>query len=374
MEHVSYMMRALELAAKGCGSTSPNPMVGSVIVNKNGEIVGEGYHQKAGTPHAEIHALNNAESKANGSTIYVNLEPCSHYGRTPPCVNAIVNAGIKKVVIGMVDPNPKVAGRGIDYLKSKGIEVVSGVMEAEAKELNKAFVKFITTGKPYVTSKLAMSLDGKTATVTGESKWITSLMARQRVHQLRHQVDAILVGINTVLLDDPSLTTRLPDQQGIDPIRIILDSKLRIPLTSKVLNQESNADTIIFTSGQSSTAKIEQLKKIGIKVVESPGSTNGIDISWVMDWLGKNHIIHVLIEGGSEVNFSAIKANIVNEFWWFYAPKIIGGKNAPSGIGGAGFTTIPEALKLKNISIETVGPDILVKGYPEKEEGTCLQD
>lgn len=359
------MERALQLAKKGLGHTSPNPMVGAVITDEKGNIMGEGYHQKAGTPHAEVHALNAAGDRAIGGTLYVNLEPCSHYGRTPPCTEAIIQSGINKVVVGMVDPNPLVAGRGLKILADHGIQVVTGVMEREAKELNKAFIKYITTGRPFVTLKVAMTLDGKIAATTGDSKWITGEPAREKVHLLRHQVDAIMVGINTVLVDNPSLTTRLKNGEGKDPVRVILDSKLRLPLDSNLVVQESAAKTLVITGQGCSTQKKQLLVERGVEVVEGPLKDGVVDLAWTLEWLGeKAGVTHLLLEGGSEVIFSAIKEEVIDELWWFVAPKIIGGKTAPTPVGGAGIELMKNAYQVDNMTMEKVGEDILIVGYP----------
>lgn len=358
------MKRALELAAQGTGYTSPNPMVGAVIIDEQGNVVGEGYHKKVGTPHAEIHAIQEAGERTENGVIYVNLEPCSHYGRTPPCCKAIVEAGLKTAVIGMVDPNPAVAGRGIKYLTDHGVTVYSPVMEREAKELNRAFSKYITTKKPYVTMKTALTLDGKIATHTGDSKWITGEPSRQKVHQLRHEVDAIMVGINTVLTDNPMLTTRLPHGRGKDPIRLIVDSSLRTPLDSNVIVNESTAKTIIFTGNHVEEEKRNLFNHIPkVQLVAVPTNSVGVDLNWVMNWLGQQGIIHVLLEGGANLNFSAMFNHVVDEYWFFYAPKLIGGQNAPTAIGGQGIERMAEACEIFDMKVETIGEDILVRGY-----------
>ncbi len=359
-----YMKLALSLAKKAKGRTSPNPMVGAVIVH-DGQIVGSGYHQKAGTPHAEIHAIASAGNKAKGATIYVNLEPCSHYGRTGPCTQAIIEAGISRVVMAMLDPNPLVNGKGKEILEKHGIEVKSGVLEKEARELNEAFIKYITTGLPFVILKSAMSLDGKIATVSGQSKWISSEESRHKVHEIRDEVDAILVGIGTVIKDDPSLTTRLPDNSGRDPIRIVLDSNARIPLSSKVLNIQSNAKTIIAVTKNAPSDKVSELKKYA-EVLTVADKNGKIDLQDLMFKLGNMQITSVLIEGGSEVNASALNQRIVDKIMIFIAPKIIGGRNAIGPIGGDGILEISEAIKVDNLSASKIGEDILLTGLIRK--------
>jgi diaminohydroxyphosphoribosylaminopyrimidine deaminase/5-amino-6-(5-phosphoribosylamino)uracil reductase len=374
MIKAEIMKRALELAKQGLGYTSPNPMVGAVITDEAGNIIGEGYHRKVGTPHAEVHAINAAGDRARGGILYVNLEPCSHYGRTPPCTSAIIEAGIKTVVISMVDPNPLVAGRGVNQLQNQGINVITGALEKEARELNKSFIKYITTKRPYVTLKVAMTLDGKIATVSGDSKWITGEPARELVHQLRHQVDAIMVGINTVLADNPRLTTRLKEGQGKDPIRVIIDSKLRLPLDCHLVTQESMTKTIVITGSNMDSDKIKELLNRGVIVIEAPEGIDGIDLGWVMGWLGSREISHVLLEGGSQLNFSALKADLVDEFWWFIAPKLIGGKAAPTPMGGAGVELMANAYQMDQFVFERIGQDILIKGYPKKGGESCSPD
>lgn len=356
-----YMKLALELAARARGRTSPNPMVGAVVV-KEGKIIGQGYHLKAGTPHAEIHALNEAGKAAAGSTLYVTLEPCCHYGRTGPCTGAIINAGVSRVVTAMGDPNPLVAGEGIRLLRSAGIEVTAGVLEEEARVLNEVFVKYITTGRPYVIAKAAVSLDGKIATRSGKSKWITGAEARAYGRQLRDWYDAIMVGIGTVLADDPALTTRLPDGGGRDPVRIILDSRSGIPLNARVLTQESEAPTIIAVTAQAPPEKLEGLRKNGVEALivnEGPQ----VDLAELMRLLGERGITSVLLEGGAMVHGSAFSAQIVDKVAWFIAPKIIGGRDAPGPVGGMGADSPADAAVLERVKISHLGADLLVEGY-----------
>ena len=357
-----YMRLALDLAAKARGRTSPNPMVGAVVEQK-GEIVGRGCHLKAGTPHAEIHALNEAGEAASGATMYVTLEPCCHYGRTGPCTSAIINAGISRVVIAARDPNPLVAGGGVRLLRSAGIEVTTGVLEEEALALNEVFIKYITTSRPFVVAKAAVSLDGKIATRTGKSKWITGEEARAYGRQLRDWYDAIMVGIGTVLADDPALTTRLPDGGGRDPVRIILDSKARIPLNARVLTQESAAPTIIAVTTRAPREKLAALgSKNNVKVLvvnEGPQ----VDLVGLMGILGAESITSVLVEGGALIHGSAFSARIVDKVAWFIAPKIIGGQDAPSPVGGLGVDTPAEATALERVKVSRLGVDLLIEGY-----------
>ncbi len=357
------MRLALSLAAKARGRTSPNPMVGAVIV-KDGEIVGRGYHHKAGTPHAEIHAIADAGEEARGAVIYVSLEPCSHHGRTGPCTQAIIEAGLSRVVMAMMDPNPRVSGRGKAALEAHGIEVQTGILETEARKLNEAYVKYITTKQPFVIMKAAMSLDGKIATASGKSKWITSEASRRVVHQIRDEVDAIMVGIGTVMRDDPSLTTRLPDERGRDPVRIILDSRGRIPLKSRVLHLDSSARTIVAVTPQAPQEKVAQLKEHS-EVLVIPEQNERVDLQALMQELGRMEIMSVLLEGGAEVNASALKAGIVDKVMVFIAPKLIGGAESPGPVGGSGIDELSEAVALTDISLERIGEDILITGVPD---------
>lgn len=360
------MKRALELAGKGAGYTNPNPLVGAVIV-KDGRIIGEGYHQMYGSHHAEVNAFKNATEDVRGATMYVTLEPCSHYGKTPPCANAIVERGIKKVVIGLTDPNPLVAGGGIKILKDNGIEVVVGVLAEEGRKLNEIFLKFITTKLPFCIMKTAMTIDGKIATYKGDSRWITGELSRKYVHQLRHRVAGIVVGINTIITDDPMLTTRLEEGQGSDPIRIIADSKARIPLTAKVLNLESNARTIIATTEMADKDKLKALKEKGAEVIVTPHKNERVDLAFLMKELGERKIDSVLLEGGSGLNYAALQEGIVDKVNVFIAPKIIGGNTAKTPVGGDGIGYMKDAVSLSNIDIHRFGDDIMIEGYVGKE-------
>lgn len=357
-----YMQMVLELARRGCGRTSPNPMVGAVVV-KDGEVVGEGYHLKAGTPHAEVIALREAGEKAKGATLYVNLEPCCHYGRTGPCTETVLAAGVKRVVIAMTDPNPLMSGKGIYFLKQHGLEIVTGVLEKEARLLNEVFVKYITTGRPFVVLKAAMSLDGKIATCTGESQWITGPQARWSGHRLRHWYDAILVGINTVLSDDPSLTARLPEEKGKDPVRVIVDSMARTPVNARVITQLPDSYTIIAATEKAPLERVAALKKAGARVLVVPGSGPRVDLAALMGELARLEITSVLIEGGGEVNASALASGIVDKVVWFIAPKIIGGREAPCPVGGRGISRLAEAGLIENLTVRRCGEDVCLEGY-----------
>ncbi|MBR1396466.1 MAG: bifunctional diaminohydroxyphosphoribosylaminopyrimidine deaminase/5-amino-6-(5-phosphoribosylamino)uracil reductase RibD [Selenomonadaceae bacterium] len=353
---------ALNIAANARGRTSPNPMVGAVIV-KDGRIIAEGWHRKAGTPHAEVHALNMAGELAEGATLYVTLEPCSHFGRTPPCANAIVNAGIKRVVAAMSDPNSKVAGNGFKILTDAGIEVKVGVLEDEAKKLNEVFLKWITTKMPFVTLKTAMSLDGKIATASGQSQWITCAESRKRVHELRDINDAIMVGVGTVLADNPTLTARIDG--GKNPIRIIVDSNARTPIEANVVT-DGQAQTIIAVTENAPRNKIEALKNLGVDIITA-GNDKRVDLTLLMRELGKRDITSVFVEGGGTLNFSLLNENLVDKLYAFIAPKIIGGRNALTSVEGDGFINLSDAALLHDIKTELVGDDVLINGYLRKD-------
>jgi diaminohydroxyphosphoribosylaminopyrimidine deaminase/5-amino-6-(5-phosphoribosylamino)uracil reductase len=356
-----YMHMALKLAAKARGRTSPNPMVGAVVV-KDGRVISHGYHRKAGEPHAEAIALRKADRAAKGATLYVTLEPCSHTNkRTPPCSPLVIQSGVKRVVIAMIDPNPKVSGGGIKAIRKAGIEVVTGVLQNEAKKLNEAFIKHVTTKMPFVTMKIAQTLDGKIATVTGESKWITGKEAREEGHRLRDAHDAILVGINTVLKDDPSLTTRIPG--GRDPIRVIVDSKLRIPINAKVMTQQSSAKTIVATVSGTPKNKIEKLQNAGVNVLLVKGKNGRVDLYDLMMKLGRLDIMSLLIEGGAEVNASALNSGIVDKVVMFIAPTIMTGKDSLCSIGGISPKKLGHAIRLTDVTSRFVGQDLMIEGY-----------
>jgi len=359
-----YIKKTLRLALKGEGRTSPNPMVGALVV-KNDNIIGKGYHKKAGSIHAEIAAMDDAGREVEGSTLYISLEPCSHFGQTPPCVDQIITRKVGRVVFSMRDPNPLVSGRGEARLADAGIETKAGVLESDSRILNEVFIKYITTGRPFVILKLALSLDGKIATKTGDSKWITSEESRLLVHKKRNVVDANMVGVGTVLRDNPKLTTRLANNRGHDPIRVVVDSLLKIPLKANIFTEKSAAQNIIFTTEASYVergALYEKLPKTKVLVVGASGR-NKVSLSQVADRLGSMQVGSLLIEGGAEIGGSAIKDGIVDKVMFFIAPKIIGGRNAPSPVGGDGITYIKDAIKLHSMNVSRSGPDILVEGY-----------
>jgi diaminohydroxyphosphoribosylaminopyrimidine deaminase / 5-amino-6-(5-phosphoribosylamino)uracil reductase len=367
MDHY-FMKMALDLAATAKGNTNPNPVVGAILV-KNGVIVGSGLHRKAGEPHAEVHAFRMAGEHAKGATLYVTLEPCSHYGKTPPCANLVKESEVSRVVVAMQDPNPQVAGRGIGILRDAGIEVEVGVLEEEAKLLNERFIHNMLTRTPFVISKVAMTLDGKIAAYNGHSKWVTGEESRHNVHRLRHEVDSILVGIGTVLADDPMLTTRL-ETGGKNPIRIVLDTRLRTPLEAKITDC-SEAKTWIVTAEESekdSAEKIKALEEKGVEIIYVPVNDEGLDLSVLLSKLYEKGVTDVLVEGGSEVNGSFLRAGIINKFLIYIAPKILGGRESLTPFTGDNVEEMNQALDVAIHSIEHFGKDILVTAYPKDRD------
>lgn len=354
-----YMSLALKNAQAMKGQTDPNPLVGAVIVNDK-RIVGIGAHLQTGEPHAEIHAIRMAGEHTKGATIYVTLEPCSHYGRTGPCAVAIIEAGIKKVVIAALDPNPIVSGNGVNILKAAGIEVVTGVCEEESRRMNEVFNQFIVDKKPFVTLKAGITLDGKIATHTNSSKWITSEEARLDVHQLRSENMAILVGVNTVVHDNPELTSRIPN--GRNPIRVILDSSLRIPLESKVVT-DKKAETWIFTCEHYDHEKRRILEESGISIFVTNGSSQ-VNLADVLTILGEKQISSLLIEGGGTINASFLEHQLIDKVVLYIAPKLAGGQQAPTFLEGIGIEKMSDAVELSNVTVTPIGKDFKFKGYP----------
>lgn len=349
-----YMRLALRLARRGLSWTNPNPMVGAVLV-KNGRIIGRGHHRKAGSEHAEINAIQNAAGTVRGSTLYVTLEPCAHYGKTPPCTVAIVKAGIRRVVCASLDPNPKVDGRGVKYLRRQGIEVVVGTLEEEARKLNEAFFFFYTKQRPFVTIKFAASLDGKIATRTGDSKWVTSDLARQRARRLREESQAILVGINTILSDDPHLGVRRAGTK--DPLRVIADRRLRISFSARVLRDNN---VLILTTQKAPKKKMRILRENGISVVVM---RRDITAKNILRELRRREIISVLVEGGAEMLGSFVDARLVDKIALFYAPTLIGGREAVPAVAGVGFPTVQSSIRLYGLKVRKVGTGFYTIGY-----------
>jgi diaminohydroxyphosphoribosylaminopyrimidine deaminase/5-amino-6-(5-phosphoribosylamino)uracil reductase len=362
MDDESYMKLALELAEKGYGWTAPNPMVGAVVV-KDGQVVGRGYHQRVGGPHAEVNAIDDAGSRAGGATIYVTLEPCNHFGRTPPCTRKILDAGIRRVVVAMADPNPAVTGGGNATLRDRGVAVTTGVCEKEARTLNEGFITWVTTGRPFVIVKCATTLDGRIATRTGDSRWVTGPASRQFVHRIRHGVDGIMVGVETVKKDDPSLTTRLDGNTGSDPTRIILDTHLSMPPTAKMLRQVSDAPTWVVCGPDVPTDHREALENAGARVLDVPLKAGRIDLPALMEQLGSMDITSLLIEGGGTVLGSAFATGIVDKICFFYAPKILGGDDGVPICRGVGPESMGESIPIHDLSVLRFDADVMLQGY-----------
>lgn len=352
------MLRAIGLATKAANATSPNPLVGCVIV-KNKRIIGEGFHKKFGADHAEVVALKIAGPKAKGALLYVNLEPCMHFGKTPPCVDKIIKSGVKEVIVGMRDPNPINNGKGIKILKAAKIKVREGVCKEKAEELNAPFVKFIKKGMPFVTLKMAQSLDGKIATKTGDSKWISSDASRRFVHKLRQQADAVTVGIGTVIKDNPLLTNRLASGQ---PLKIIIDSKLDTPLNSRIFSKQSPAKTIIVTTNLASKDKIKKFLRKNIEILPVNSKNGRINLRALFKTLANRGIINIIIEGGGELSASALEYGIVDKILFFTTPKIIGGRCAKTAVEGEGASKVSKALNIKNMEVKKIGSDFLFEG------------
>lgn len=371
-----YMKRALELAALGTGYASPNPLVGAVIV-KDGVVIGEGYHQKYGMAHAEINAFHDADSCGNDTAeadLYVTLEPCSHYGKTPPCAEEVISRKIKRVFIGMKDPNPLVAGRGILMLQKAGIEVSCGILESECRRINEPFIKFITTKLPFVFMKSAMTLDGKIASYTGDSRWVSCPASRELTHHYRNKYMAIMVGCSTVVIDNPELTCRLPG--GRNPLRIIVDSKAVCPEDSKVFQTVEDKKTLLAVTKAAAPDKIMRLRNAGVEVIVLPEDENGrVNLCELMKKLGEMKIDSVLLEGGGTLNFSALKSGIVDRAAFFIAPKIIGGKDAKTPVEGDGMRLMSEAINLEQTETTFVGNDLLITGLvSNRKEAQCLPE
>jgi diaminohydroxyphosphoribosylaminopyrimidine deaminase/5-amino-6-(5-phosphoribosylamino)uracil reductase len=362
MDDQHFMQMALDLALGGEGFTSPNPMVGAVVV-KDGRVVGSGFHERVGGPHAEVNAIDSAGRLAQEATLYVTLEPCNHTGRTPPCTFKILEAGIRRVVIAMLDPNRHVVGGGAEFLKQQGVRVKIGVCREQAQKLNEAFIKYVGTGRPFVMAKCAATLDGRIATRTGDSKWVTGENARQFVHRLRHAVDAILVGINTVRTDNPSLTTRLSSGRGKDPVRIVLDTHLSISSDARLLQQTSDAPTILVVGEGVAQDKRKAFEKVGTRVIQSSLKNGLIDMDALMDRLGTMQLTSLLIEGGSRVLGSAFNAGIVDKVFFFYGPKILGGDDGVPICSGPGAELMSQSIVVSDLSIHRFGDDVMIEGY-----------
>jgi len=364
--HLYFMALALRLAAKGRGKTSPNPMVGALVV-KNGCIVGRGYHHGPGQPHAEILALNQAGPRANGATLYITIEPCCHLlKRTPPCVPAVVQSGVRQVVVAMADPNPSVKGRGIAALRRAGIMVTTAVAQGEAAQLNRAYLHWVKTGRPYVILKAGMTLDGKVATAKGESRWITGPRARQDAHRLRSQVDAVVVGVGTVIHDDPTLTARLSDRPlklaPRQPLRVVLDSRLRTSPRATVCATQDRAKTLIVTTSRASRSRRRPFERAGVEVISLSLKNRRVSLPALMTMLGKRGVTSVLIEGGSTVNAAALRAKLVNHVVLYLAPTLMGGQDAKAVIGDRSPQRLAQALTLRHVTVRRIGKDLVVEG------------
>lgn len=360
-----YMRLAMQLAGNAIGRTSPNPLVGAVIVKDN-RVVGCGWHRKAGTPHAEVHALNQAGELAQGADVYVTLEPCAHYGKTPPCAKALVEAKVKNVYGGLLDVNPKVAGKGFKILEDAGIHVEYGFLQDELRKQNEVFFKWIEHKKPFVVLKAAMTLDGKIATATGQSKWITNETSRAYGYKLRDIYDGIMVGINTVIEDNPMLTARVDG--GKNPIRIVVDSSLKIDINANVV-QDKSAKTIIATTDKADKDKILKLQAQDVDVIVVDKDENDkVDIEKLLDILGQKNICSILVEGGATLSGSFVAKKLVDKVYFFIAPKIVGGKEAKTPVAGTGILNLQEALALKDIQIEKLEEDVLIIGRVDKDK------
>jgi diaminohydroxyphosphoribosylaminopyrimidine deaminase/5-amino-6-(5-phosphoribosylamino)uracil reductase len=367
MDDEQWMKRALRLAKAGRGRTSPNPVVGAVLV-KRGKVVGEGYHARIGEAHAEMIALRQAGENAREAILYLNLEPCTHYGRTPPCVPQVIKAGLRRAVIGMEDPNPLVNGKGIEALRKSGLDVKVGVLEKECRKINEAFCKYILKKEPFVVLKVAATLDGKIATRNGDSKWISGEASRRLVHKLRDQFDGVLVGIGTVLRDDPLLTTRL--EGGREPYRIILDSRLKIPEEAKVF-EHSPSEVILATTGSAPRDKIERLEKRGARVLIVDSREGRVNLRSCLSKLGEIGVMSLLVEGGSQVNGSFLDQGLIDKFLLFLSPKLMGDPQAVGIFGGRGVSNLKETVAVKEIKTRRIGEDIFVEGYFEWETRSC---
>lgn len=359
MDDERWMKRVLRLAEKGRGRTSPNPMVGAILV-KDSRAVGDGYHAKAGEPHAEIIALQKAEKEAKEATLYLNLEPCTHYGKTPPCAPAVIEAGVRRVVIGMKDPNPLVKGRGVEALKRAGLDVDVGILENECRRLNDAFCKYILNKEPFLILKVAATLDGKIATRKGESQWISGEASRRFVHRLRDQVDGVIVGIGTVLKDDPMLTARVKGAKY--PYRIILDSRLRIPENAKVI-EIFPSKTIVATTELAPGEKVERLEKKGVRVLILDSKKGRVDLKPCLFKLGEMGMMSLLVEGGSQLNGSFLDEGLIDKIFLFLSPKLIGDPQALGIFGGHGVPSLKEAIPLSGLKVKRIGEDLLLEGY-----------
>ncbi len=360
-DDIKFMRRAIELSLLGNGFVHPNPLVGAVIV-KNGKVIGEGYHQKFGEAHAEVNAINNTTEPIEGATMYVTLEPCNHYGKTPPCTDRIIHEKISRVVIGIPDPNNQVSGGGIEKLLSAGIEVGTGILQKQVQKVNEVFIKYVQTGMPFCAMKTAMTMDGKISTYTGDSKWISNELSRKYVHELRHNYSGIMVGVNTVITDNPSLDDRSDYKTKSHPAKIVVDSNGRTPLNAKLF-KSNTAKTIIAVTEKAGADFKKAVSNKGAEIVLCPSKGDKVDIRFLMKHLGNSGIDSIFLEGGSTLNFSAINEGLVDKVYSFISPKLLGGEKAHTPIGGTGYKKINDAIVLKIADIKRFDEDILVEAY-----------
>ena len=361
-----YMAVAVRLAEKGAGFVNPNPKVGAVVVKDN-VVIGEGYHAYFGGPHAEVNAIQMAGKYAKGATLFVTLEPCNHHGKTPPCSEFVLASGICRVVVGIRDPNPDVASNGIGYLERHGIKVECGVLESRIRKQNEIFLKYITSGRPFCILKTAMTLDGKTATVSGESRWISGAKSREKVHRMRNDIAAVMVGADTVIKDDPLLTVRLKGKHFKNPLKVITDASGRIPMTAKVLASEPQL-CILATTTNTGAERIRNIERLGAQVLVCPEKEGHADLDYLMQALGAMGIDSLMVESGGTLAFAALEANIVDKVVSFIAPKIVGGITAPTMIGGKGIEVLSDAVRLDRMTWKRSGEDLMVEGYVRKAE------
>jgi len=372
LEHLNpldkkFMELAIAMAKMGWGATNPNPLVGAVVV-KDDQVISRGYHRGPGEMHAETEALYDLGDEAKGATLYVNLEPCCHYGKTPPCVSIIKEKGVKKVVAAMKDPNPKVNGKGIDALKQMGIEVVVGVLEEEAAKLNEIFIKYISSDRPFVIMKSAMTLDGKIACENGDSFWVSGEEARNEAQYMRRRVSAIMVGLNTVINDNPKLTVRVPREETRNPLRIIVDSMGKTPLDSYIVKTAHEIPTLIATTEHISDAREEAFLKKGVVLIKQPSKGGKVDMGALMRDLHSMEIDSILLEGGSRLNASCLEAGVVDKVMIYVAPKILGGEKALTSVGGTGINAMKDALAVRSMTVRWIGEDLCIEGYPNGQK------
>lgn len=366
---VQYMARAIELARRGEGRTAPNPPVGAVLV-RDDAVVGEGWHPAAGQPHAEIFALDAAGERARGATLYVTLEPCCHQGRTGPCTEALITAGVQRVVYGTVDPNPQVAGQGLARLQAAGIEVAAGPLADDCRRLIAPFAKQVATGRPYVILKAAMTVDGRLATVSGESRWISGEASRELVHRWRDRVDGILTGAGTVLADDPRLTVRLPAGGGRNPARIVLDNRLRTRPDARVYAPDVPGRRLLVTAAGEDAARCEAFSRLGVEVLAVPRSGDHLDLAAAMTALGRCHLQCLLVEAGGDLNGALLRAGLVDRVMLFIAPLLFGGSDGRPLFAGPGVVRLADALRLNDLQVSRIGEDVLIEG----EVARCSPD